>query len=66
MTEGKKQAPALDKDIRAEVDNAPSVSAQMRLLCSKGYSRADVARILGKRYQHVKNVMDAPLKKKTE
>ena len=39
-------------------------SAKIRVLYSKGYSKADIARYLGIRYQHVRNVLLTPLKKK--
>jgi hypothetical protein len=35
-----------------------TVSAKIRALDAAGYKRADIARILGKRYQHVRNVLE--------
>jgi AbrB family looped-hinge helix DNA binding protein len=35
------------------------VSAKIRILGAAGYERADIARFLGKRYQHVRNVLEA-------
>ena len=36
---------------------------KIRYLNSQGMKRADIARTLDIRYQHVKNVLDVPLKK---
>ncbi len=38
---------------------APSVSDRIRELDKAGHSRAEIARMLGKRYQHVRNVLEA-------
>ena len=35
-----------------------SVSDKIRALAAAGYPRAEIARILGKRYQHVRNVLE--------
>ncbi len=59
----KKVAPKLEKNITEALNKLPSVSAKMRFLDSEGFSRGDISRILDKRYQHVKNVLDRPLKK---
>ncbi len=40
-----------------------TVSGKIRYLDKQGYPRADIARALGKRYQHVKNVLDADVVK---
>lgn len=39
-----------------------SVSAAIRALCAT-HTRGEVAKMLGKRYQHVRNVMITPIKK---
>ena len=39
------------------VEGQPSTSAKIRALDAAGYARADIARFLGKRYQHVRNVL---------
>jgi hypothetical protein len=36
-----------------------TVSDKIRALAAAGYARADIARALGKRYQHVRNVLEA-------
>ena len=53
----------ISDDLKSKLIALPSVSAQMRLLESEGFKRARIAKILNKRYQHVKNVLDKPLKK---
>lgn len=40
-----------------------SVSAAIRFLLAEGKSRGEVAKLLHKRYQHVRNVQITPLKK---
>lgn len=40
-----------------------NTSSRIRFLLSEGYSRADVAKCLDKRYQHVRNVEITPIKK---
>ncbi|PXA85603.1 hypothetical protein DMC25_15135 [Caulobacter sp. D4A] len=35
-----------------------TVAGKIRALAAAGYKRADIARILGKRYQHVRNVLE--------
>jgi len=39
--------------------SAMTVSDRIRALAAGGYSRAEIARLLGKRYQHVRNVLEA-------
>ncbi len=41
------------------VNSAATVSDKIRALDAAGYSRAAIARMLGKRYQHVRNVLEA-------
>ena len=40
-----------------------NVSQQIRYLDSIGYKRTEISKMLGKRYQHVRNVLTQPLKK---
>ncbi len=54
---------ALSDEVRSDLDHLSTVSDKIRLLDRKGYERADIARILGKRYQHVRNVLEADRKK---
>ena len=49
-----------------KVDTYPKLStksARIRAMSSDGVSRADIARALEIRYQHVRNVLVTPLKK---
>jgi hypothetical protein len=41
------------------VNSGMSVADKIRALATGGHSRADIARLLGKRYQHVRNVLEA-------
>ena len=41
------------------VGSAMSVSDKIRALNRAGHPRADIARLIGKRYQHVRNVLEA-------
>lgn len=45
------------------VENLETVSAKIRYLDSEGYSRSEIAKTLGKRYQHVRNVLITPITK---
>lgn len=47
------------------VEGLPTIAARIRALDGAGYARADIARFLGKRYQHVRNVL-AQARRKTE
>ena len=62
----KKVAPKLDETTKKDLRSLTSVSAQIRYLDNKGMPRGDIARALGKRYQHVKNVLDKPVKSSLE
>jgi AbrB family looped-hinge helix DNA binding protein len=43
--------------MQAEISGLTRVSDKIRALDRAGYSRSDIARFLGKRYQHVRNVL---------
>ena len=58
----KKVAPKLDDKVQKELSSLTTVSSKIRFLDEQGFSRGDISRILNKRYQHVKNVLDKPLK----
>jgi AbrB family looped-hinge helix DNA binding protein len=45
-------------DLRASVEHLPTTSAKIRALAARGVERADIARALGIRYQHVRNVLE--------
>jgi predicted transcriptional regulator len=46
-------------DVAKVVESDLSVSDKIRALAAAGHSRAEIARALGKRYQHVRNVLEA-------
>ena len=46
-----------------QVKGCDTKSSKIRALNSKGHKRADIARFLDIRYQHVRNVLTQPLKK---
>lgn len=45
------------------IESCGSVSAAIRKLTEEGKSRGEVAKLLNKRYQHVRNVLITPIKK---
>jgi AbrB family looped-hinge helix DNA binding protein len=45
-------------DLRASVEHLPTTSAKIRALAARGVERAEIARALGIRYQHVRNVLE--------
>jgi hypothetical protein len=47
----------------AGISALPTKSAQIRALTAQGYKRSRIAKLLGIRYQHVRNVQLQPLKK---
>lgn len=62
MSNTKKTAPKLSKDLQAELDAMTQTSTKIRFLAGKGFSRGDISRALGIRYQWVRNVLITPLK----
>ena len=52
------------KQMKEVIENKETVSDKIRSLSSEGYSRSDISRFLGKRYQHVRNVLEGDLLKK--
>lgn len=53
----------LTKTQQSELNKLPTTSAKIRYLDSKDYTRSEIAKILNKRYQHVRNVLITPIKK---
>ena len=45
------------------INGMSTVSAKIRYLDSEGYERGEIAKALGKRYQHVRNVLITPITK---
>ena len=53
-------------DLAGALKVAGTKSALIRQLSSEGKSRSDIAKMMGIRYQHVRNVLTAPVKAKAE
>lgn len=51
------------KNDESELEGMKTVSSKIRYLAGQGKSRAEIAKILNIRYQHVRNVLVTPLKK---
>ena len=47
------------QDLARIVGSEMTVSDKIRALDAAGHPRAEIARVLGKRYQHVRNVLEA-------
>ena len=45
-------------ELDSSIENLKSKSAKIRALAARGMKRADIARLLGIRYQHVRNVLE--------
>jgi hypothetical protein len=58
-----KSAPKMSAKVQTGYDACETTSARIRYLAAEGFDRGDIARITGKRYQHVRNVLITPLKK---
>jgi hypothetical protein len=53
----------LTEDQQQGLNKLDKVSDQIRYLNSLGFSRSQIAKFLDKRYQHVRNVLTAPVKR---
>jgi hypothetical protein len=59
----KANAEAARKKLAAELTTKHgSTSGAIRALAAEGKSRGEIAKLLGKRYQHVRNVLITPVK----
>jgi hypothetical protein len=54
------EAQMTDHEMEQATQHLPSKSAKIRTLDKLGVARADIARFLGIRYQHVRNVLVQP------
>ena len=59
----KKDQPTHSDEVLSIVNGSLNTSQKIRALHSTGMSKGDIARILNKRYQHVRNVLITPIKK---
>lgn len=48
----------IPENLRPEIDRLPTKAAKIRKLDARGFARADIARFLNIRYQHVRNVLE--------
>lgn len=62
MSNAKKSAPKLSKDLETELSVMTQTASKIRFLAAKGFSRGDISRVLNIRYQWVRNVLITPLK----
>lgn len=49
------------KSQQESLDKLSTTSSKIRFLDSQGYTRSEIAKILNKRYQHIRNVLITPL-----
>lgn len=54
-------SPQIRSEMQRLTQGLPTKSAKIRRLAEKGYEKADIARFLEIRYQHVRNVLNQPL-----
>jgi hypothetical protein len=66
MATQKKSAPVLSSAVRKSIDELDTTAARIRFLLAAGFEKADVARVLGIKYQWVRNVSLQPVKAKVE
>ena len=57
-------AKANKSQLESKLSDYPSKSAMIRDLSSKGLTRSEIAKIMEIRYQHVRNVLITPIKRK--
>jgi DNA-binding NarL/FixJ family response regulator len=62
MAATKKAALKLSKQQSEHLAGLTQTASKIRYLASEGMSRGDIARVLGIRYQWVRNVLITPLK----
>lgn len=65
---GRKQVEKIElsKAQQKEYDDLKTKSARIRYLASQSFSRGSIADFLQIRYQHVRNVLETPLKRSAE
>jgi len=62
MSNSKKSVPVLSKSDREHLESLTQTASKIRYLASQKMSRGDISRVLGIRYQWVRNVLITPLK----
>jgi AbrB family looped-hinge helix DNA binding protein len=53
-------------DLRASVEHLPTTAGKIRALAAQGVARAEIARLLGIRYQQVRNVLERDKARETK
>ena len=54
---------SIAQEALSKLDSNMSISAKIRALSAAGISRGDIARVLNKKYQHIRNVLTTQLKR---
>jgi uncharacterized lipoprotein YehR (DUF1307 family) len=54
----------LTKEQTKALEGFKTVSEKIRFLNKEGITNSNISRLLNKRYQHVRNVLETPLKRK--
>lgn len=54
----------VERDLESYMSEYKTKSALIRYLDSQGWTRGTIAKFMGIRYQHVRNVLITPIKKK--
>lgn len=62
MANQKKVAPTLNETTKTKLNSFKTSSAKIRFLEYNGYEKADIARIVGCRYQMVRNILNQNVK----
>jgi phosphopantetheinyl transferase len=62
MSNAKKSVPSVSKSQAETLSGMTQTASKIRFLASEGMSRGDISRVLGIRYQWVRNVLITPLK----
>jgi hypothetical protein len=67
-TKGKKQVQpiVLSKSQEAMLSECTTISAKIRYLNLEGFDNSQISKFLNKRYQHVRNVLTTPMKRKVK
>lgn len=51
------------KNQQKEMEQMTSISARIRYLDKESFTRSQISKIIDRRYQHVRNVLETPLKR---
>ena len=62
MSNAKKATPVLKSEQKDHLSKLTQTASKIRYLSAEGFDRGSISRILGIRYQWVRNVLITPLK----